>query len=120
MKTWSDAAFQERGLDHRRRPRRPRPWLFLTAAAATALIIYQFPLIKATILQHCSRRGANSDVFSPQWEYFNWNAVSGSAFPSALVAPSLAFTSRNRLNLQGSMLGSRPGFALVTLHRPHR
>ncbi|KAL1603505.1 hypothetical protein SLS60_005092 [Paraconiothyrium brasiliense] len=72
MKTWNDAEHQ-RGPDPRAR-RRTR-WLFLTAVAATALIYYHFPLLKVTILQHCSGRSPNSDVFRPQWEYFNWDAI---------------------------------------------
>ncbi|KAJ4345253.1 uncharacterized protein N0V89_011383 [Didymosphaeria variabile] len=28
-----------------------------------------------SILQHCSGRRANSDVFGPQWEDFNWDAI---------------------------------------------
>jgi hypothetical protein len=93
MKTWHDPEVQ-RGQDLRAQ-RRTR-WLLLTAAAATALILYQFPLIKVSILQHCSTRGRNGDVVSPQWEDFNWDAVSGSAFLSALD-PVSAY-SRRRLD----------------------
>ncbi|KAL5418124.1 hypothetical protein PMIN04_007438 [Paraphaeosphaeria minitans] len=70
MKTWHDAEVQRRQDP---RARRRTPWLLLTAAAATALIFYQFPLVKVTILRNCSRQGG--DVVSPQWENFNWDAI---------------------------------------------
>lgn len=87
MKTWSDA---ETTRGHDLRVRQRRPWSLLALVAAVALIIYQLPLIKVAILQHCSRNIDQSDLYKQQWENFNWDAVSGSSVPfgtSTVILP---------------------------------
>ena len=89
MKTGSDS---ETTRGQCLRVHRRGPWWSLALVAAVALIFYQFPLIKVTILQHCSRNANQSDANNQQWENFDWDAVSELSVPFGVC--SRTFVSR--------------------------